>query len=263
MKKVVSFFKPFKIIFYLKIFKQGKMLGLVAGWAPLSPACHDVFGPLPPALPPLPQCAKLAPTFFPISPLLRCAEPPCAPAFEFFRDSPRSAPTRQWVAASCPNTFCPSHRQPESFPPSEIAPKCCRLPLLGETLLWVFLLKSKGPASSLSSPSTCRSSPHPPKTTAGSSPVTKAVRPPFPHHLTGATHISDSPPLPHCPAPSPLAAGAPTGDLTTLGLRLGRAHRPTRPCGQQRVLGRHAVRPVALGRRPAQRCTRDFQLLSN
>jgi hypothetical protein len=84
----------------------------------------------------------------PFSPLLQRAESPHAPAFEFFYDSPHFAPTCQGVAASCPSTFCPSRWQPESFPPPEIEPECCRLPLLGETPPWVFLLKLKGHSSS-------------------------------------------------------------------------------------------------------------------
>jgi hypothetical protein len=122
----------------------------------------------------------------PFSPLLQRAESPHAPAFEFFYDSPHFAPTCQGVAASCPSTFCPSRWQPESFPPPEIEPECCRLPLLGETPPWVFLLKLKGPASSLSPPWTSRSSPHPPETTTGSSLMMKVIGPPFPHHLAGA-----------------------------------------------------------------------------
>jgi hypothetical protein len=45
-----------------------------------------------PPLPPLPQHAESAPTFFPISPLLRRAEPLRARAFKFFCYSPCFAP---------------------------------------------------------------------------------------------------------------------------------------------------------------------------
>jgi hypothetical protein len=99
---------------------------------------------------------------------------------------------------------------------------------------------------------------------------------------TSALHRWVATATPRCSwAPAPLAPAAPPGHPTRghrvvttgsaaptprarampHGPRLVRTTRPTRPYGQQRELGCHAVGPVALGRRPAQRRFNLFSFL--